>query len=807
MPAVTDVVRTKESAVLDHEEEDFEDVVKNKLAGKFEEWPNEAGFEGLTEVRGPIELKVTGFLPSWAAGSLYRTGPGGYTVDGTPKGTFKTTHWFDGFAHTHKFEIIADPDDPKKPIRVRYSSRHQAKDYVDAIRKTGRVPGLSFGQRQDPCIGIFSKIMSVFRREDPIPTPSSANVCVTVHADLPGLPPNPEPKSSGHKGGARALYLATDASIIQQISPETLEPIGLARQHTIHPLLKGPLSSAHAQRDPETGDVFNFNLDMGRCATYRIFRVRAASGKADILATIVMPGLKPAYIHSFFLSHSFVILCIPSSHLGCMGISVPWNGNVVDAIEPFDHSRKCKWFVVDRRGGRGVVATGESPAGFFFHTVNSFEERHEKTGEIDIYSDAIEYPTTDIIRAFEMDVLLNTKVKEEQKIRNCLPRIVRHRLRIPLNKTGKIARVECEKVFEIKAPHAGELPTINPDYATRKYRYVYGLSSYGYSTLHDLIVKTDLSTRQTMTWRGPAGHTPGEAIFVPRPKQPGSENEEDDGVLLSVVLDGFDKTSYLVCLDAKNMKELGRATFSPNINTAQVKIHRVSYCVSSTYRDRHDFEVSFLPAKFFTAAWNAHFAQIERQVHVSNATNERRLPCTPWRAAWCRGRRCRRTAPWTATGRGGGGLGHLPAVAVAVAVVEVRPPGSGSRGRLASPVEPTAPEVGELEVALGRSSHTRSRPAVSRRISFPPHHGAGPAPSRCSGAPGLPAGRRGRRRRGGGEEKGRPRRHVLRDPEHPDPPPAVFFCGSPLRPKEPLLRPVRPRPPRGNARPHVRSSA
>jgi torulene dioxygenase len=35
--------------------------------------------------------------------------------------------------------------------------------------------------------------------------------------------------------------------------------------------------------------------------------------------------------------------------------------------------------------------------------------------------------------------------------------------------------------------------------------------------------------------------------------------DEDDGVLLSVVLDGFKETSYLLCLDARTMKELERA--------------------------------------------------------------------------------------------------------------------------------------------------------------------------------------------------------------------------------------------------------
>lgn len=520
-------------------------------------------------MRGPVELRVTGSIPTWATGTLYRTGPGGYTIEHTPKGTFKTTHWFDGFAHTHKFEIIASPHGPTSPICVRYSSRHQAEDYVDAIRKTGRIPGLSFGQRQDPCIGIFGKIMSVFKREGPKPAPSSANVCVTVNADLPGLTASSGRKPSGHRRST-AIYLATDANMIQEISPRTLEPIGLATQRSLHPLLKGPLSSAHAQRDPETGDMFNFNLDMGRSATYRIFRVNAKNGKTDILAAISAPDLKPAYIHSFFLSPSFVILCVPSSHIAYKGISVPWNGNIVDAIEPFDRSKTCKWFVVDRRGDHGVVATFQSPAGFFFHSINSFEESDETTGETSVFCDAIEYPSIDIIRAFEMDVLLNTDgkeglfVKDEQRIRNILPRLVRRSFRVPVTEPRKTHRVECEKILELKAPRAGELPTINPDYRTRKYRYVYSLATYGDSTLHDLIVKTDLSTRQTLTWRGPPGHTPGEAIFVPRRNQSSEENEnegenEDDGVLLSIILDGFGKTSYLICLDAKSMRELGRA--------------------------------------------------------------------------------------------------------------------------------------------------------------------------------------------------------------------------------------------------------
>jgi torulene dioxygenase len=64
-----------------------------------------------------------------------------------------------------------------------------------------------------------------------------------------------------------------------------------------------------------------------------------------------------------------------------------------------------------------------------------------------------------------------------------------------------------------------------------------------------------METQEALIWNNPKAHTPGEAIFVPRP----GGTEEDAGVLLSVVLNGSTGTSYLLCLDARTMTEMGRA--------------------------------------------------------------------------------------------------------------------------------------------------------------------------------------------------------------------------------------------------------
>lgn len=101
---------------------------------------------------------------------------------------------------------------------------------------------------------------------------------------------------------------------------------------------------------------------------------------------------------------------------------------------------------------------------------------------------------------------------------------------------------------------AMELPTINPNFNTKPYRYVYGVTDTGKSVLFDGIVKYDTKTHETKVWRV-HGHTAGEAIFVPDPESA----EEDGGVLLTVVLDGYEGKSYLLILDARTFETVAKA--------------------------------------------------------------------------------------------------------------------------------------------------------------------------------------------------------------------------------------------------------
>lgn len=501
------------------------------------------------------------------------------------------SHWFDGLAHLHRFDIVAAD---QGQVKVFYSSRRQCDNFVKYVQETGNFgDAISFGQKVDPCVGIFSKVMSCFRALDQAAQAQkydNMNVTVQPAFDVAGLSSTSDPLQNGkkthdeagggHRGAAgKNIWIATDGAGFRTLDESTLEPLGptASVQSSLHPSLKGAMSCAHAQRCPVTGDLFNFNLQGGPTATYRIFHVSAATGKTDILATISRSDVPTAYIHSFFLSERFVVLRVPSSHFsGRTGLSVPWKGNLVEALVPFNEKLKSRWFVIDRVHGRGLVGEFETPAAFFFHSVNCWDEavpsRESHVGEFaDVYCDVVDFPTMDIIHKHYYDVLMNVNGEAQKwhgdntRTKNSIPSLIRWKFRVPLPtasspsitsqapETAGIAKPEV--VFTIPGPHIGELPTINPNFHTKRHRYMYSLPLTGKSTFVETIIKTDTITREVLQWSNPAGHTPAEAIFVPRP----GGTDEDDGVLLSVVLDGHLGKSYLVCLDAQTMEEAGRA--------------------------------------------------------------------------------------------------------------------------------------------------------------------------------------------------------------------------------------------------------
>lgn len=170
------------------------------------------------------------------------------------------------------------------------------------------------------------------------------------------------------------------------------------------------------------------------------------------------------------------------------------------------------------------------------------------------------YKNLEILYAFQVENM--THPLDHPATPKATPR--RFRLR---NVSSKPQGVDALVEFSLPESKYMELPTTNPAYSYKKYRYAYGVSIGGgkESIISDQLLKLDMDHPQiagedvhsdgsACIWR--EEHCfPGEPIFVANP----DGKEEDDGVVLSVVLDGISTKSMLVVLDAKDMKELARA--------------------------------------------------------------------------------------------------------------------------------------------------------------------------------------------------------------------------------------------------------
>lgn len=456
----------------------------------------------------------------------------------------------------HRFQL--HQPQPGSPVRVTYNSRLTSDGLIEKIKRTGSLDGFTFAAKYDPCKSFFQKVQSVFRQEAP-PAPNELSVSVTMSANYPGLSRTGEKLHGSHDSKAAVtLCNKTDTNVFQMLDPETLEPIGVAHQNTLHPDLTGVGSGAHAKSDPATGDVFNYNLDFGRTGTYRIFRVSASTGKTAVLAKF---HHTPAYLHSLFMTENYVVLCVWNSFYKAGGASILWTRNLLDAME-WNGSQPASWFVIDKRpveeGGKGLIAQYQSDPFYCFHTINAYEEALSTgEGSVDIVADLAAYENMDVLQHFYLDNLISDSPHARKHFDHLSPtvrpRYQRYRLpSLPVAPQPGSLKAVLEHTS--KQADAFELPIINPKMVAKRHRFMYGIHDTGKSTFVDGLVKYDAQTHSTLRW-AQHGHTAGEPIFVPDP----DSGEEDGGVLLSVVLDGFEGKSYLLVLDAKTMQEVGRA--------------------------------------------------------------------------------------------------------------------------------------------------------------------------------------------------------------------------------------------------------
>jgi carotenoid cleavage dioxygenase-like enzyme len=258
-----------------------------------------------------------------------------------------------------------------------------------------------------------------------------------------------------------------------------------------------------------------------------------APAKREVIAKI--PVKRPAYMHSFAVTENYIIFTeFPV-------LIKPFE--LILGTKPFiknftwEPEKGTGFIVVDRHHGN-VIGRYVTKPFFAFHHVNAFEKENQ------IHLDIVTYENGDIVLGDELSVnnrssskLFSTKLE---------------RFYLSLE-TGDIQS-------EVLLPYTNELPRINSQLAGSSYRFVYSISTRDQATyineilFSDGLYKIDTVDKRFLKW-SQEGCLPGEPVFVASPKG----IEEDDGVVLSVVIDRKDNSSFLLILDGKSFQEIGRA--------------------------------------------------------------------------------------------------------------------------------------------------------------------------------------------------------------------------------------------------------
>lgn len=230
-----------------------------------------------------------------------------------------------------------------------------------------------------------------------------------------------------------------------------------------------------------------------------------------------------------------------------------------------------RFFIIEKSTGKVLKAevVAETPF-FYLHVINSFE--HNDHLVIDITT----FPNTNALtKKMDLAKLRRLSIDDADNPvgeRYIIPLVDLDDFPegsncIALNTGAKAIKKNGKLVIspEVITERGLELPTINRRFLSKKTSFYYATGSASKGFFENAVCKVHASKKETILWRESEHYCLGEPIFVQKP----NATAEDDGVLITAVVDNRANTKdFLLFLDAKTMKELGRAYFKEEIPAA-----------------------------------------------------------------------------------------------------------------------------------------------------------------------------------------------------------------------------------------------
>ena len=312
-----------------------------------------------------------------------------------------------------------------------------------------------------------------------------------------------------------------------ELDPETLETrgenrLGLAPGASIY--------SAHAKRDPRTGEWLHFGVEYGPKPKLHL-TIFHAGGALSHHRVLPMP--RYVYIHDWFVTERHVVFLFHPVRFAFVGFLLG-RRSMLDSLRWEPREGNLLW-VLPREGEAAPVAL-ETEARFMWHSVNAFERGPE------IVADFVGYRNPDHFIGPDPAV---QAIMQGRRGGNFHPgELCRYRLD-PAKKTVRT---------EVLDPGNLEWPRIDERRWGLPYRYAYMNGSRVGEFFWSTVRRFDLLTSRTEAFAFGEGQYCGEPVFVPGPGSPADPAAESaPGWLLTEVYDGRTRKSFLAVLDAERI--------------------------------------------------------------------------------------------------------------------------------------------------------------------------------------------------------------------------------------------------------------
>ncbi|XP_078066762.1 beta,beta-carotene 15,15'-dioxygenase-like [Mustelus asterias] len=500
----------------------------------------------------PVKAEIQGRIPQWLHGTLIRNGPGMHKIGDTV-----FNHWFDGMSLLHSFTF--------ENGEVSYRSKYLQSDTYKTNIEANRIVVSEFGTMAypDPCKNIFSKAFSYLTHVIPDFTDNCLINIIKYGGDY---------------------FASSEVNYIRKIDPRSLETLDKVDYRKYLPL---NLATSHPHYD-RNGNTYNMGTSIAEKGKTKYLFVKIPNIKpeqtddkkdtcfknCEILCSIPCHSLlNPSYYHSFGMTENYIIFIEQPLKLDILKMATAYFKGVNWAsCLTWQPNNKTYIHIIDKKTKKLLPTKFYTDALVVYHHVNAYEEDNH------IVFDIIAYEDNSLYQLFYLkNITLSDREFEAQGKGFSLPSCKRFAIPVEYDKNTdmgvNMVKLQDTTAYALKEKdeyvyckpevlfEAVELPRINYDYNGLKYRYIYA-SGVHWKPIPTKILKCDVQTRSCLEWRE-ENCWPAEPVFVKAPEA----KDEDDGVLLSSVIStDAKKSSFLLVLDAKTFKELGRASISADLH-------------------------------------------------------------------------------------------------------------------------------------------------------------------------------------------------------------------------------------------------